>query len=466
MSNVFKISLIKKEQNCIKYLKRFKKDKIYTCFSGGKDSLVVLDLAFKSGIKNVVFCDTTIEFQETLDYLDEVEKFYNINIERISAPCSFFDLVKKIGFPSRSYRWCCKVFKFSPLSIFAREKKLLSYITGLRSEENKRRSNYKKRDQNPQISAKRINPILDWSKQEVWSYIRKYNLPANPIYSLGFNRIGCWPCPFKTNLDWKLIKENFPNKYATLQKALKSIYKECEGIGIDNIDDFIENNKWTCYSRPQNSELKGKIEVLPETTFIHLENHNQLKKMKMLLPILSKDYEIIRNSIIINKQLRRQSVKILVEKSLNCVGCGACITFCESLYINQGYLEANEENCRSCLKCLNTSKMKGACVVRGYSPFRIEVRTCQDLLFEDDLKKNTSKLNSRTGLIRTRVSLKEIEEKFKNIAKIIKNDKYIYLKNGKFEANAYKSKGYVEVQIFPHNIDLEDAMNFYRKVMA
>ncbi len=81
-------------------------------------------------------------------------------------------------------------------------------------------------------------------------------------------------------------------------------------------------------------------------------------------------------------------------------------------------------------------------------------------------KKNTSKQNSRTGLIRTRASLKEIEEKFKNIAKIIKNDKYIYLKNGKFEANAYKSKGYVEVKIFPHNTDLEDAMNFYRKVMA
>jgi len=466
MSNDFEINLEKKEQDCIKYLKKFKKDKIYTCFSGGKDSLVAFDLAFKSGIKNVVFCDTTIEFQENLDYLDEVEKFYNISIERISAPCSFFDLVQKIGFPSRSYRWCCKVFKFSPLSIFAREKKILSYITGLRSEENKRRSKYKKKDKNHQISANRINPILDWSKQEVWSYIRKYNLPVNPLYNLGFNRIGCWPCPFKTNLDWKLIKKSFPNKYATLQKTLRSIYKECEGIGINNLNDFIENNKWACYSRPQNSELKGKIEVMPETTFIHLENPNQLKKMKRLIPILSKDYEIIRNSIIIKKKLRRQSVKILVEKALNCVGCGACVTYCESLHINQGYLEASEENCRSCLKCLNTGIMKGACVVRGYSPFRIEVRTCQDLLFENDLKKNTSKQNSRTGLIRTRASLKEIEEKFKNIAKIIKNDKYIYLKNGKFEANAYKSKGYVEVKIFPYSTDLEDAMNLYRKVMS
>lgn len=466
MSNDFEINLEKKEQDCIKFLKKFKNDKTYTCFSGGKDSLVAFDLAFKSGIKNVVFCDTTIEFQENLDYLDEVEKFYNINIERISAPCSFFDLVQKIGFPSRSYRWCCKVFKFSPLSIFAREKKILSYITGLRSEENKRRSKYKKRDKNHQINAARINPILDWSKQEVWLYIQKYNLPVNPLYNLGFSRVGCWPCPFKTKTDWKLIKKNFPNKYNTLQKTLRSTYKECEGIGIKNLNDFIENNKWTCYSRPQNSELKGKIEVMPETTLIHLENPNQLKRMKRLIPILSQDYEIIRNSIIINKPLRRQSVKILVEKALNCVGCGACVTYCKYLHINQGYLEASEKNCVSCLKCLNTSKMKGACVVRGYSPFRIEVGTCQDLQFENDLENNTSKLISRTGLIRTRATLKEIEVKFKNKAKIIKNDNYIHLKNGKFEANVYKSRGYVEVKIFPYDTDLEDAMNSYRRIMT
>ncbi len=105
-------------------------------------------------------------------------------------------------------------------------------------------------------------------------------------------------------------------------------------------------------------------------------------------------------------------------------------------------------------------------VINVKTPFRIEVRTCQDLLFENDLKRNTTTQKSRTGLIRTRASLREIEEKFKNIAEIIKSDEYIYLKNGKFEANAYKSKGYVEVKIFPFSIDLEDAMNFYRKVMA
>lgn len=244
------------------------------------------------------------------------------------------------------------------------------------------------------------------------------------------------------------------------------IFKECEGMGIDNLNDFIKNNKWAYYSRPQNSELLGKIEVLPEVTFIHLENRSQLKKMKELIPILSKDYEIIRNSIIIKKELRRQSVKILVEKALNCVGCGACVAFCESLNIKNDYVVVNSNKCKSCLKCINTKLMKGACIVRGYSPFRIEVRTCQDLFFENDFESNYSRHISRIGLIRTRASLKEIEEKFKDIAEIIKDDQYIHLKNGTFIANAYKSKGYVEVKILPKNNDLEDAMNFYRKIMA
>lgn len=459
MDNGFEL----KEKKCITFLKRFN-NKTYTCFSGGKDSLVALDLAVKSDIKKVVFCDTTIEFQETLDYIEQIENYYDLKIEVVSAPRPFFDIVHKIGFPSRSMRWCCKVYKFSPLAIFARNKNVLSYITGLRGAENARRKNYKKIDMNHYIKIKQLNPILDWSDQEVWTYIQKYKLPINPLYDMGFKRVGCWPCPFKTKADWNLIEKNFPDKYALLQNTLRHILKDCEGHGIINLSDFIKNYKWSGYRRPQNSELKGKIEVMPEITIINLEDSKQLEKLKQSIPILSKDYEVIRNSIIIKKKLQKQKVKILVEKSLNCVGCGACVALCESLNIQEEFLVVDANSCKSCLKCINTSLMRGACIMRNYAPYRFEVRTCQDLMFEND--DISLEPDSRIGLIRTRTSIENLTEKLKEVAEIKKYNQYLYIKNGEFRATAYKSKGFVEIKIYPKNNELEKAMNYFRKAMA
>lgn len=454
-----------KEKKCINFLKRFNNN-AYTCFSGGKDSLVALDLAIKSGIKKVIFCDTTIEFQETLDYIEKIEKYYGIKIEIISAPRPFFDIVHKIGFPSRSMRWCCKVYKFSPLAIFARERKIISYITGLRGEEHVRRKNYKKNDMNKHIKIKQINPILDWSEQEVWAYIQKNRLPINPLYKLGFKRVGCWPCPFKTKKDWSLIEEHFPDKYLYLQNTLRNVFKYCEGLGIKNIDDFIKNYKWTAYRRPQNSELKGKIEVMPEITFINLENSYQIKRMENVIPILSKNYEIIRNSIVIKKKLPRQKVKILVEKALNCVGCGACVAFCKSMSIKEDALFIDVNSCNSCLKCINTSLMRGACIVRNYSPYRFEVNTCKNMIFEIEFNQISIKPKIRTGLIRTRNSIELLTQKLNKIAVIKEHDQCISIKNGTFKATAYKSNGFTEIKVYPNNNDLEKTMNDIRKVLT
>lgn len=453
-----------KEKTALNFLKKYNKD-AYVCFSGGKDSLVTLDLAIKSGIDKVVFCDTTMEFQETLDYIRKVEEFYDIRVETVTAPEPFFKLVYKIGFPSRTMRWCCKVYKFSPLAIFARENKVKSYITGLRSEENVRRKQYSKNDENHLIDSKQINPILDWSSKDIWDYIKRDNLPVNPLYNLGFKRIGCWPCPFKSKVDWSLIKKFFPDKSNFLDKTLKSIFKNCEGVGIKNLDDFLKNFKWTAYRRPQNSEIQGKIEYIDDITLIHLENPSNLKKVEKIIPILTKEYEVIRNSIMIKSKVRKQSLKILVEKALNCVGCGTCVSFCNFLRIERNQLEVDIQNCTSCLRCIKTSTMRGACIMRNFSPYRIEIGTCQNFSVENDPNEIHS-LNSPVGLIRTKAKLEDIIEKLEKYAEIKKFAQYVSIKNGKLSATAYKSKGYVEIKIYPNNNDLEISMNYFRGLIT
>ena len=104
--------------------------------------------------------------------------------------------------------------------------------------------------------------------------------------------------------------------------------------------------------------------------------------------------------------------------------------------------------------------------MRNFSPFRIEVQTCQDLSFENQNETNSINNKSRVGLIRTRKSIENITEKFKNFVEVKNDHPFVNIKNSMFEANVYKSKGFVEVKIFPKDNNLEEAMNFYRKVMS
>ena len=51
-----------------------------------------------------------------------------------------------------------------------------------------------------------VNPIIDWEDSEVWEFIRKYDLPYNPLYDEGYKRVGCVGCPMGRN-DIELEKE-------------------------------------------------------------------------------------------------------------------------------------------------------------------------------------------------------------------------------------------------------------------
>lgn len=58
-----------------------------------------------------------------------------------------------------------------------------------------------------------LKPIVDWTDSDVWSYIRKYNLPVNPLYNQGLNRVGCMICP----------KVNFTRNYVMLMRYPKLV---------------------------------------------------------------------------------------------------------------------------------------------------------------------------------------------------------------------------------------------------
>lgn len=341
-------------------------------FSCGKDSLVVLDLASRIGIEKAVFADTSIEFKETLEYLEYIQDFYNIDVVRSSK--DFFSYVKDLGLPSRRYRWCCDVLKFGPLANYAIENKIAAFITGLRRDESRRRECYDILNFNPAIPVPQVNPILDWSDEDIWNYIKEHNLPYNPLYK-HFSRVGCFCCPYRSNKDeWKKVRELFPEGMDKLDRTIsektinvKSGYKQ-----------LFKEDGWKSWTYPLKKINVGKysFDESSNSFKIRINDLNQVEKVKNLIDILDNEYEISNNDFTIfideNKKGEEfQKIKVMIEKSINCIQCSTCLALCEkgALYVN-GNIKVNSELCEKCSECLiangNTS-LRMMCIARNYT---------------------------------------------------------------------------------------------------
>ena len=358
-------------------------------FSGGKDSLVVLDLAIRAGIRRFVFCDTTITFKQTLEYVKKIEWFYGIVIEVVRAPKNFFELLQVLGPPSRRLRWCCDVFKFAPVYKYAVREGIKAFIRGTRRAESHKRSNYYYIDDNPYVPVLQVNPILEWSEKDVWSYITEYSLPANPLYELGFKRLGCWACPFKSKTEWKLTERFFPELTEKLRKAL---LKYAEKAKIKDKWDFVDRRGWTKWITPQVKIHSGSLEMIDETHqddsdfLIKLSKSSHVDEVLRLLPILSRDYKLLgeRELLVHIRKRMDKKLRILVEKAINCVSCGACTLMCKfnAISIKEGTPTVDTTRCTRCLDCLKCHPFRGACIARNYAPIKLDVklaRTCSKL---------------------------------------------------------------------------------------
>ncbi|MBW6462058.1 MAG: phosphoadenosine phosphosulfate reductase family protein [DPANN group archaeon] len=200
------------------------KKPINVAFSGGKDSLVVLEL-IKSVTSNfeIIFIDTGLEFPETIDYITMMQKHLKKKIRLLNNDKDFYSEMDTFGPPAKDYRWCCKTHKLAPIAEYVS----LNYPDGCLTFEGKRknesfaRAMSKREDSNPfvpgQISA---YPILDWTSLEVWFFILSKKLRYNKLYDLGFERVGCWMCPSGLDCEYQKMKENHFDKYKKFNQYL------------------------------------------------------------------------------------------------------------------------------------------------------------------------------------------------------------------------------------------------------
>lgn len=173
------------------YWKRYQKrlDCFHVAFSGGKDSMVLLELVKKALPHNafmVVFGDTKMEFPDTYKLVNIVEqqcKEDGIAFYRAASHLGAEEAWRLFGAPSTVLRWCCSVMKSTPQTlkirdILGKDNFVGADFVGVRAEESIKRSEYefesygkKQKGQHSQ------NPILDWNSAEVWLYIYSRKLP-------------------------------------------------------------------------------------------------------------------------------------------------------------------------------------------------------------------------------------------------------------------------------------------------
>ena len=216
--------VIDKELVALERIKQYEPEEgYYVAFSGGKDSIVVYDLVKRAGVKHDThFNATTVDPPEVVKFI----KTHYPEVDWIRPKKSMFQIiVKHMMLPTGNMRFCCHELK----EIGGKGR---TVVLGVRREESMRRRNRLVYDESKRQKGKMfLNPIVDWSEDEVWEYIHKYNLPYPCLYDEGYKRVGCIMCPLQNIKGRERDKERYPKYYNAYLLAIKRMLKKREEIG-------------------------------------------------------------------------------------------------------------------------------------------------------------------------------------------------------------------------------------------
>jgi phosphoadenosine phosphosulfate reductase len=170
------------------------------CTSLQAEGLAIVDMAWRinPGVR-VFTIDTGRLPQETHELIEQVREKYGLTLDAYTPDSRQVEAMVQRHGVDLFYRevplrlLCCQIRKVLPL------RRVLSgfdaWVTGLRREQWATRSNIRKIElDHDHGGIVKINPLADWSKEEVWDYIRDHDVPTHPYYDRGYPSIGCGPC--------------------------------------------------------------------------------------------------------------------------------------------------------------------------------------------------------------------------------------------------------------------------------
>lgn len=257
---------LEKERRAIEYLKMFEPESepYYLCYSGGKDSDCIRILAELADVKfEIEHNHTTVDAPETVYYVRSIPGVH-INYPQMSM---WQLIVKKKMPPTRLARYCCEELK-------ERGGKGRIKVTGVRWDESNNRKensdfikiigkpvttqkaaeeqgvNYRVTKKggivlnNDNAETRRfvehcyrttstmVNPIVDWTDEDVWGFLHHYGCQSNPLYQCGQRRVGCIGCPLQNFKGMKQDFADYPKYRAAYVRAFDRMVKAREEAGL------------------------------------------------------------------------------------------------------------------------------------------------------------------------------------------------------------------------------------------
>ena len=138
--------------------------------------------------------ETGYQFPKTLELRERIKEIYGIEVEYVRAEATVQEYEDEHDGPLYVIRpdQCCFDRKITPL-----RKAVVGYdawISAIRKDQTGERGKASIVEWDAKFGLVKINPLLNWTKQDVWKFITKNNVPYNPLHDRGYPSIGCWPC--------------------------------------------------------------------------------------------------------------------------------------------------------------------------------------------------------------------------------------------------------------------------------
>ena len=251
---------------------------IYISFSGGKDSTVLLNIV-RELYPNIpaVFIDTGLEYPEIREFVKTID-----NVVWLKPEMPFNKVIETYGYPviskeqsqyiqqyknaksektkntrlngnkwgmgKISKKWlkflesdikvsevCCNKLKKAPIHKYEIETNLHP-MTGIMADESlHRRKDYLKYGCNSfDVKRPTSKPLAIWMEEDIWEYIKTFNVPYSKIYDMGYERTGCMFCMFGVHL------EKGENRFQRMAKTHPKQHDYCiNKLGCGKVLDFI-----------------------------------------------------------------------------------------------------------------------------------------------------------------------------------------------------------------------------------
>jgi phosphoadenosine phosphosulfate reductase len=161
----------------------------------GPEGCVILHMLAEINPKVRVFnLDTGYQFPETLELRERIAERYGIEVELVRASSNVAEYEAANGGPvyATDPDRCCHDRKLVPLRKAVEGYE--AWISAIRADQSSHRAQARVVGWDAKFDLVKVNPLLNWTKRDVWAFVVTNKVPYNPLHDQGYPSIGCWPC--------------------------------------------------------------------------------------------------------------------------------------------------------------------------------------------------------------------------------------------------------------------------------